>query len=227
MNHPTETMRENGLSCRGFELLGVNRRMDMPTKNHFLGIVCLISIITVYALFRFPTIVCADSEAGNSPYVRASEDGGVYAKCIPNEISGDRGKTFVYKMGKKGEELLCSFNWYPGDIYLVDNFRYYGDYYSVVRIGHWPRGNEPNNEELAIAFYKDCKETKRYSTADIVRLGYKDSKNVPRSKSHYTVFKKVIGFKFLEYGKYDFDVLTEEGRVLSFDPSTGEMREKR
>jgi len=110
----------------------------------------------------------ADSEAPNKPYVSASSEGGIYAKCTSKEILGELGKTQVYKMSEKGEELLCSFDWFPsGGIYLIDNFNNGGNFYSIVRIGPWPAGNNPDNQ-LSIAFYNDCKEIKRYSTADIV-----------------------------------------------------------
>lgn len=183
------------------------------------------TVIAVFVVFSvLAGHVFADSEAPKTPYARASKDGGVYAKCFPDDSSGEQGKTEVYRMGKEGEELLCSFDWFPGDIYLVDNFRNFGDFYAVVRIGHWSRGNEPNDQDLAIAFYRGCKEVRRYSTADIVRLGFVDPGNVKKSVSHYTVFQKIEGFKFLDFDKYEFDVVTEEGRRLSFDVTTGELR---
>ncbi|MFA6281485.1 MAG: hypothetical protein WCY05_03165 [Candidatus Omnitrophota bacterium] len=42
--------------------------------------------------------------------------------------------------------------------------------------------------------------------------------------SHYTVFKKIKGFRWLEFGKYAFDIVTEEGKIISFDVSTGNIR---
>jgi len=188
-------------------------------------------IIACWSLIMFSLTltndVLADSEMPARPYVAS---GGIYyAKCIPGGTSEEAGKTTVYRIAKWGEELICSFDWYSPQIYLIENFGSelpgqpeINKFCSIVRMGFWPRGSEPN-ETLAVAFYKNCKEIKSYSTADIVRLGYKDPKNIERSVSHYRVFKQIIGFGFARYGGYKFDVVTMEDRTLSFDAATGEI----
>jgi hypothetical protein len=176
------------------------------------------------AILLFPQILLADQEMPNTPYVKASDMGGAYIKSYPKDNFGEQGKLDVYKITGDGEALLCSFDWYADDIYLTDNFRMGGDSYALVRIGPWPKGREPDDETLAIAFYKGCKEIKRYSTADIVKMGYKNPKNVVQSASHYSVFKQIKGFRPMGWGQYAFDIITFEGNEMSFDTATGALR---
>lgn len=60
---------------------------------------------------------------------------------------------------------------------------------------------------------------KEYSTLDIA--GAPD--NVSRSVSHYTVIEDVLGYERQDGNGYLFRVATNDGRVLAFDPATGEL----
>jgi hypothetical protein len=175
----------------------------------------LIQIIIFVALVHLSHSVFADQEAGNVPFVKSSEYGRVYAKSIPDNDYGTKGKTLVYTVDKEGDKLLYTFDWFADQIYLLENVG------SVIRLGPWARGHEPNDQDLAIGFYLQGKKLKEYSTLDIVKMGYDEKMNVRMSVSHYTVFEEIIGYRWIRNDVWAFDVKTHEGTILSFDVSTG------
>jgi hypothetical protein len=81
----------------------------------------------------------ADDEGSNVVYVKSSQYGRSYAKCIPAE-------------------------YYSQEVYLGEMA--FG--ISVVRMKSGPRGREANKDDLAIGFYFSGKTLKEYSTLDIV-----------------------------------------------------------
>ena len=58
----------------------------------------------------------ADDEAANRPVVRSSEYGAVYAKSVPDEGYGQKGKTRVFSVGKDRDTLISEYDWYANDI---------------------------------------------------------------------------------------------------------------
>lgn len=59
---------------------------------------------------------------------------------------------------------------------------------------------------------------KSYSTLDIAG----SETNVGQSVSHYRVFRKVLGYRWVKSNDYAFDVIRSDGKQLSFDVATGE-----
>jgi len=177
----------------------------------FFGL-SLLSILFVLVNFALPLF--ADQEASNAPLVKSSEYGRLYAKSIPDDFYGAKGKTLVYGVGKKEDKLLYTFDWYSNQLYLL------GGIGSVVRLGPWARGREPNKDHLAIGFYLKGGTLKEYSTLDIVKLGC----SISNSVSHYTVFEEIIGYRWVRNDIWVFDIKTHDGKVLSFDVATGKIR---
>jgi hypothetical protein len=70
---------------------------------------------------------------------------------------------------------------------------------------------------MAIAFYFRGQLVKQYSTLDLA--GSPD--NVSMSKSHYSVVRRVDGYRQQESNFSTFEILTNDGRLLAFDPTTG------
>jgi hypothetical protein len=159
--------------------------------------------------------VSADEEASNRLYVRSGACGALYAKCIPAEAYGTKGRTLIFLAREKEDLLEETFDWYSTNTYLQHTA--WGP--SVVRFGPWPRGRLAAAEDLAIAFYLRGKLLKSYSTLDIART----PKNVRQSVSHYEVFSKITGYRWIDLNDYAFDVTTTDGRQLSFDVRTGEL----
>jgi hypothetical protein len=162
----------------------------------------------------------ADDEASNVPHVAASAYGRCYAKAVPDSLYGQRGRTTVYWVRAGADSLLATHDWYSQRIYLECNVAA-GDGpvgLSVVRMGPWARGQVASAEELALAFYRDGKLLRRYSTLAIA--GRPD--RVRASVSHYVVIDSVLGYRWVDSNRYQFVLRTVDGRQLAFDPATGE-----
>lgn len=172
-------------------------------------------LITFIFLFVSFSASC-DQEAGNLPIVKSSEYGRYYAKSVPDENYGSKGKTFFYVVDKDQDKLACTFDWFSNQMFILDNGGV------VVRLGPWARGHKASSDHLAIAFYKDCKELRSYSTLDIA--GTED--NVSSSVSHYQIFEKIFEFRWIDSNDFAFDVNTFDGKAISFDASTGNILSK-
>ena len=173
------------------------------------------------ALLVASTTGTADEEASNVPHITASQYGRCYAKSVPRTLYASEGTTKMYSVQVGDDVLLHTFAWYSPRLFLECNVGRpkQGVSASLVRFGSWPRGSKATSRELAIAFYYDGKLAKAYSTLDIA--GSPD--NVSASESHYTVFNRVDGYRWHESNLATFEVLASDGRLLIFDPTTGEL----
>ena len=161
------------------------------------------------------TAARADDEAANRVYVRAGQGGMRYAKTIPAESHGQKGKTLVYKVQEGADRLETEYPWYANRLYLGGA----GDQ-TVVRLGPWRRGQEPKEGDLAIGIYRAGKTIKEYQCLDLVKAGWQ----VETSVSHYAISRKVSGFQWMGKGdKYAFVVVAVSGKVFAFDIDTGEL----
>jgi hypothetical protein len=179
-----------------------------------------IALPTALLLTGLSVPVAADQEAANRVYVTAGQYGQFYAKSIPDEAYGLKGQTKVYRVGKDRDTLLTTYPWYSPEVFLagIGGSR---DVY-VVQMGPWHRGQEAGTGDPAIAFYKDGRLLRNYSTLEIA--GDKD--HVSRSVSHYTVFSELPGFRRPFGNQIVFDAKTHDGTVLSFDAETGALYPK-
>ncbi len=205
-----------------------------------MRIVCFILAVAVMTLQAFPAF--ADREAGNAANVAAGKYGRCYAKSVPKHTMDpfdeprQQGQTKVYRVSETEDELINTYDWFSHQLYLVCNAMKEENYgVAVIRLGPWHRGNEPNHEALALAFYFDGALVKKYSTLDIAGKKRGDvpwlSENVRVSVSHYSIFKKQPDLVWKksqkEYGVETpvVEAVTVDGRKLTFDVATGEIIE--
>jgi hypothetical protein len=168
------------------------------------------------ALIVLATSARADEEGGNRAYVRASEWGAFYAKSVPATTYGTEGYTQVYRVAAAGpDEPLHRYTWYSPEVFL-EGFPGTNDVY-VVQLGPWARGHEARADHLAIAFFKNGKPLKSYSTLDIAGT----PASVSASVSHYQVFGKRLGFRRPFGNQLVFDIEDHSGVRLTFDAETG------
>jgi hypothetical protein len=170
----------------------------------------------LFAAFLLAQPAIADEEAANRVHVKSSANGRYYAKSIPDADRGSKGKTLVYAVTKDKDKLIATYKWYAQEFFLLDAGP------TIVQMGPWARGHEASKDDLAIAFYKDGKLLRSYSTLDIA--GTKD--NVSSSVSHYTVFESIQGYRWIISNNFAFDTRTNDGRAVSFDVHTGERLTK-
>lgn len=174
-----------------------------------------ILLLSVYSSLQLlAAVALGDDEASNRIYVQSSTYGSYYAKCIPDELYGTKGRTLLYQVRKGEDDLIHTFEWYSARVYLQHTA--WGP--SVIRLGPWHRGRTPSAEDLALALYRNGKLLIAYSTKDIATLG-----GVSESVSHYTVFQKIHGYRWIDSNDYAFDVQLHNGRTISFDVNTGEI----
>jgi hypothetical protein len=175
----------------------------------FVGILLIITAMSM---------AVADVLQSNAPHVVASRDGRCYAKSVPAEDFGSSGVTSVYRVEGGVDTLLHSYDWYSQGLWI----RYFGRQgsppgVSLVRLD--PTGNLPAEAALAIAFYMDGKLLKKYSTLDIASR----PDNVKRGTVYYGMIQHVEGYAWDESHDKILWIATVDGRLLSFDPNTGEL----
>jgi hypothetical protein len=70
---------------------------------------------------------------------------------------------------------------------------------------------------MAIAFYFRGVLVRQYSTLEIAGSPEK----VSRSVSHYTVIRRIDGYREQRGNFSTFEIFTTDGRAVTFDPTTG------
>jgi len=182
----------------------------------------------------------ADQEASNVAHVVAGPYGRCYAKSVPRHLydpdGGPRqqGRTEIYRVGNSEDVLLQEYDWFSQTLFIRCRP---GSGTAVIRVGPWQRGHDPRADHLAIAFYRDGRLIRRYSTLDIAGGAiaapgaFSKYKNVSASVSHYSVFASdpelvkttaASGSAFKE--EWTVKAKTVDGRNLTFDIETGELR---
>jgi len=136
----------------------------------------------------------------------------------------------AYRIDENGkqQELYRVEGWYSFEIYLSDDGTY------LVQMGPWSSGSEPENDDLAVAFFKNGKMLKSYSTVDLV----KDPTKVVPTTGHYfwqapspldDSIDPVEAMKLLSRLDYEkrFNISTIDGWTYIFDATTGAILERR
>lgn len=120
----------------------------------------------------------------------------------------------AYKLNDDGSSTLMweVSGWYSFENYLSSDGRY------LVRMGDWPQGETVSKDHMAVAFYDNGKELKRYSTADLV----KNPRKIQRTVSHYFWLAEDQTYPKIEY-KNNFLLKAIDGYIHEFDMETGEL----
>ena len=136
----------------------------------------------------------------------------------------------AYRVEEDGSltELWKVSGWYSFEVFLSDDGQY------LVRMGSWNVGHEPEENDLAVAFYKKGKFLKKYSTAELVE----NKSAVIASVSHYMWLARAKSI-FDNEEKSDpeaelkldweniFHLKTIDGILYEFDAITGNIKKKR
>ncbi len=167
----------------------------------------------------------ADSPAMPTPKVTVSNSGEYYFKMIPNNYSYENSKYIedtkafgkAYRLNDNGEseELWSVSDWYAFNVFISDDGKY------LVRIGNWPDGHEPDNDDLGVAFYYLGSEIKKYSTQDLIE----DKSYVQSTVSHYFWLDNDKSYPRLDWYSHIFELKTIEGKVIRFNIATGDVVE--
>jgi hypothetical protein len=212
------------------------RRLNLRKPVHSLAI----GVAIAAAGLLSAAIAHADDEASNVAHVAAGPYGRCYAKSVPHHVydpeEGPRqeGVTRIYQVEATADVLVHVYDWFSRRLFLKCGPL--GDVL-VARIGPWHRGHDPSSNHLALAFYRGGDLLMRYSTLDIagnelaVDGGFSKYRNASASVSHYTVFEsgpeliKVVSLDGLVFTEnWVIQATTIDGRMLTFDLETGEVR---
>jgi hypothetical protein len=182
-------------------------------------------------------VALADQEASNVAHVTAGPYGRCYAKSVPEHVYDPEnaprraGRTDVYRV--EPDVPLERFPWFSQKLFLRCGPE---SEFWLVRVGPWHRGERPQHDHLAVAFYKNGQLLKRYSTLDIAKIFDRNDAGPPRdeavsvSVSHYNVFQsdpemvKIVkqdGPVFSE--SWVIKATTADGRELVFSVTSGEL----
>jgi hypothetical protein len=176
-------------------------------------------ILVIYILFGY-LMGFADEEIASHPYLIQSINGKYYFKMVPTKgkYIGDRkGIGYAYEISADSCDKIL---WKVSDWYSFKTFLSHDGVY-LIRLGNWPRGNKPSKEDLAIAFYKNGKLLKPYSTLEIIT----DENNIGKTKSHYKYMKGDAGF--IQPYEYKFEITTIDNYVYVFNAKTGKQISKK
>jgi hypothetical protein len=185
---------------------------------------CASSAAVIVATFALGVSAHADQEAPNRGHVTADPWGTCYARSVPAADYGTAGRTDIYLVGTIDEpdRLAASYDLYFGELYL--SCRVLGDDgeldVAMAGRGPWPRGREPDDDTLAIAFFHGGAEGARYSTLDISG-GMAEA--VSCSVSHYWVIGDIEGYQRNGDDREVFAMTTVDGRRLTFDAASGKL----
>lgn len=125
-------------------------------------------LIVAAAICLSSSEIAADSIVAPSPRVFSS--GRFVFTMNPGErLRKKSGRVFdgngvCYRLEDDGtlSKVWSTEGWYAYQVYLSGGGRY------LVRMGPWNSGSRPSPDDLALAFYKDGKLLKRYSTSDLI-----------------------------------------------------------
>ena len=197
-------------------------------------------LLIALAVSVFASSAVADNEASNVAHVVAGPYGRCYAKSVPDHVYDpedeprQQGRTMIYRVGNSKDVVVQRLDWFSQRLFVKCGP---ADGIVVVRLGPLHRGHEPRADHLAIAFYKEGKLLKRFSTLDIVS-GEKTQnsspaiyENVSASVSHYTVFDGVPEMVKITTARgsvfednWVIRAKTVDGRELTFDMATGNLQ---
>lgn len=187
----------------------------------------------IFACLIMISPLMADSWAPRLPLAFASEGGSdMFFTMIPPRYGKDHklqkeASGVAYKVEANGElkALYRTEGWYSVQVFVSRDGRY------LVRMGPWNVGTGPAKADLAVAFYKDGKLLKQYSTADLV----KDTSKAIQTTSHYiwqapspfdeavTDLDRLKLRLHLDY-KNVFQLHTIDGWTYSFDATSGKIK---
>ena len=165
------------------------------------------------------SVARSDEEWAPFGHVTSSPSRQLYFRMVPPR--GDTpGRGALYRVGQTGqdEKVWSVKGWYAQRVFVPDDGR------SLVRLGDWPRGLAPKDSHLGVAFYRDGKLVKEYSTKDLIQ----DVSKVRPSVSHYQFFdwEDPPGLVSLHVnGSYHhvFRLRGIDDVTYLFDPATGDI----
>ncbi len=172
-----------------------------------------------FALLVFSAPQSSAKRAGNRPYVSTMDGMSVfYARCIPDEVEGNKGTTTIYVVRKDGDKKTDVYPWYsPGGLYL--GWSPIAGKVAVMSL----REKAPTREQqVEFSFHLGGKLIKSYTTKDLEKMGVK-IEPLWEEEGEGAQFRVLGCIQVPNTNDYDF-VVESGGKKLAFDILTGEPR---
>lgn len=141
-------------------------------------------LFALAVLFAVVATSFSDSPYPPEPIVfKSRHNSRDFFTMIPEVYDRDRKVTIkpafgvAYRLEEDGKltELYRTSGWYSHEVYLSRDGRH------LVQMGPWNAGDRPEKDDLAVAFHKEGKLLKSYSTFELI----KDPSKVEASVTHY------------------------------------------
>ena len=178
-------------------------------------------LLVIVLLILAISPVQGDEELAPYTYVTAAPGGRYYFKMYTiqgRDYDRNIGRGELYAVRNPGPDKILwrTSGWYAFQVFLSFDGAY------LVRLGNWPRGHKPSHKHLGVAFYKNGKLLKSYSTKDLIE----DMKQVRPSVSHYQYLDESIPPGLVEDYGYLFRLKSVDGIVYVFDMKTGKVKSR-
>jgi hypothetical protein len=171
-------------------------------------------VLVAVAPVAFAAPARAD-KPGNRPYVQSGPDGVLYARCVPDGLTGSAGRTRVYSVGRDKDDLLETYDWYAQDGVTL------GWSPTAGRVAVMARRNGGE-----LSFYLGAGRLASYGVDDLGKLGVEVGRRRDTAGPTLRAEFRVIGCEQVP-GTNDYDfVIESNGKRLAFDITTGKPRAK-
>ena len=205
------------------------RQRAAPHNSAVKGKLMKIFIILIISLPLFLSEAHADEiKKPGKPFITASDGGAYYFINVDEKFHFEEnigiiqdspafGKAYKVLDDGNSKEIWSVVGWYGGRLFLSMDGQY------LIRVIGLIIGNEPSQEHLAIAFYKNGVEIARYSPIDLIE----NVNNVIHTSSSYMwtsedSYNKIVPeYPYLDL--YAFYLKTVEDIIYVFNCTTGEI----
>lgn len=151
--------------------------------------------------------VAADSMFPNQTYSQKSPSGKIQVNLVPAEPYGEKGSGTA--VDAESGRVLWTVDFYARRIMTLD------DGVTLIRLGPWA-SDRKNLSDLAIAFYRNGKEIRRYLVKDLLR----DPRRIQRTASHY-FWEAREHFYSLSPNQKQLTLNLTDGSSYTFEVATG------
>ena len=162
------------------------------------------------------------SRAANRAYVQAMDGPSVfYARCVPDENTGHKGTTTLYRVQKAGDGKVDTYNWYsPGGVIL--GWSPIAGKVAVMSVRE-SFGFLPPDKEIEIAFHLGGQLLQSYTTTALGAMGIEIGPTFGGA-GKVARFKVLGCVQVLQTNDYDLVIESSGGKKYSFDILTGHLR---
>jgi len=164
-----------------------------------------------------PGISVASKPVPNRAYVQSGPDGVFYARCIPEENTGTKGTTNIFRVAIDEDVLVDSYDWYSPRTVLLG----WSPIAGKVAVMSMQEERVPNDDSVQFSFHLGGQLLRAYTTEDLRGLGIKIPKIAKRPYFAY----RAIGCEQVpgEANVYVFSIKGSNNKKYSFDITTGEL----